>query len=290
VVSEASVDRMDPYTGQPVNVTLRVENRGGGDGTYHLNLFDSDETLRSTDARIEAGDSRTFEFTLQWDETGAVDLQTHRTHVARLQVTERPTPTLDSGAVEVEETAVPRSQVLHGERYVVAARVTNDANRTGRLTVPFAADGSPAANRTVTLGPDETGTVRYTALAGPNGTGAATGPVNWTVANESAGNLTVRRPSNVSTGVVDVFATPWAVAPNESYPVSAVVHNGGSSPELLSVSFRSNASADRSIWFVRLPPGESRTVTLSAVAPSNASAVEWTVGGEESAEVTVAGG
>jgi len=283
-VVERSVNETELYTDETANVTYVVENVGSADGIYHAFLYDNDRSLASERVEIETGERHTFHWEVSWATEGKRDLRTKDRYIARVDVSERPTPTLDPADVEVLDASVDRSHVVAGERYEVGAEIRNDATSVGKAPVVYARNGTEVANHSIELAggerAEDSATVTASAPTTP-------GNVSWAVNGVSADNVTVLDPNATESGVIDVYATKSTVAPNESYEVVPVVYNGGTSSQVFYVSLTRAGETTPTVKQVTVAPGETAELAFAVVAPDSAGTDGWVVNGETGPSVTV---
>lgn len=291
VITKRSISTTSPNAGEPVQVSVTVENDGNQEGLYRGRLTTTDDLLRSEQVEIEEGEAHTFNWTVTFDEADDYWLQFNYRVLAEVVVEPRQ---LTTSEVEVVDASVTRSTVWQGQTYEVVSTVRNDGDRRGQASVAFNTLGGPdtsasnptmPATETVLLGPGETAELRHTVRV--------RGPVNnsttsiWMANGVVAGNVSVLPSDEVGSGVVDAYAQPSSVAPGDSYDIVAVVHNPSETEQGRLVAF-GNGSA---VKYVTVEPGATTRVTRSVNATETAgNTTEWRVSGVPvSVEITTGG-
>lgn len=310
-VVELSVDKTTAYKGEPVSVTLTVENRGGSVGTYHALLTTMDEILRSERVELQSGESHTFEWTLRFDKIDNPYLILNHRTFERLDIVARPPPELASADVEVVDSYLTRSTVWPGETYEVVSVVKNVGNETGTATIRYATmEAGSGSNTTDSTNTNTTNTTNATnttnttnatsteleatqsVVLAPNETAerrhtvTVSSPVNssenrtWLVNGVLAGNVSVLSADAVGSGVVDAYVRPRDVSPSATYEVVAVVHNADTVEKGVVVAFTADDDSPGTVKNVRVGPGETVLVERSVTAPdAPGTSVVWNVSG-----------
>lgn len=284
VVDERSIDEPELYTNETANVTYVVRNAGSGDGQYHALLYDNDGVLASERVHLDPGENHTFRWQVSWATDGQRDLRTNERYIDRVDVSERPTPTLDAAAVEIVDGSVVRSKVIPGEKYDVVTHIRNNGTTEGKTSVAFAADGTELGNDTVTLQAGETVEQTYTATAGSP---TAPGNVSWAVNGVHADNVTVLDPNETESGIVDLYTTTETVSTGETYDVVPVLYNGGATEQYFVVAFSRVNETGAAMMYVSVAPGETLELPHSVSAPGAVGSDQWVVNGVPAPAVTV---
>ncbi|MFB6131164.1 MAG: hypothetical protein ABEJ28_10130 [Salinigranum sp.] len=141
-------------------VGVRLANDGDAAGAYDLTVRVDGRTVENLSGRVPAGGERveTVRDTFRAVGSHAVTVERRNRSLAAdahtLRVSVRP-----PAEARVTDVRVDRQHVDVGRPVRITAVVRNGASIPGRATVPFVADGAPAADRTVRLAPGETATV-----------------------------------------------------------------------------------------------------------------------------------
>lgn len=296
-VVDASVNETTVYVGEPVRVTVTVENVGGSVGTYDAMLSTITEVHFSDDVELSGGESHTFTTTVTFGDIGAHDLQLNHRTFTTVDVERPPPDLLDPADVDLVETHLTRSTVVAGGSYDVVTVVENTGGEPGRAKLAFSgtasnatngtSNGTTTVNRTVVLAPGETAAVHHTETTTSNLSGTTTHAWNVSVgANATrAGDVTVLPTEDAESGVVDAFARPSTVGPGAAYEVTAVLHNAADEEQLFTLHFaaQDGSSETKLVW---VDAGQTVEFSETYTAPDEAGTVDWTVNGEP-AVVTV---
>ncbi len=268
-IVEKSVEKDTVYPGEEVTATAVVENTGAS-GTFDAFVTTTRRVMYNEEVEIDSDDSHRFEIPVSFDSIGSYLLRIDGESLARVTVEEQP---LNGDNIEIHDPSVKRSVVGPGESYNVSAVVENVGNRSGTAVVQFnAADNSSNSTtmgtESAALAPGESTTVTYEATAADDL--SADRNRSWSVNNESAGNVTILAGDDLSTGVIDAYATPAEVRPGEEYEAVGVVYNPTDERQMKAVGFTPDNGGSPALRYVWVDANSAVEVTHTRTAPEDA--------------------
>jgi hypothetical protein len=156
------VETTTPAEGETLNVTVGIENTGAVEGTQTVTLDVGALGTDSTSVTLDGGGSTTLTLGVGTD-TG--DAGAYTATVSSANATTSANVTVLTPAQFVVSNLTAPAETTVGASITVSATVTNIGETDGPQTVAFRFDGQTVANRTVSLTPDASTTVTYTATA-----------------------------------------------------------------------------------------------------------------------------
>jgi hypothetical protein len=156
-VVDASLERGEVRSGEPIVATATVENRGGRADTYEAELRVDGETVATETVRVGAGDHETVTLRTRLERPGTYGVSVGDADAGTVSVA-RP----DRDVLEVENVSLPADVVQPGVETTVRATVENPSDRAIDLPVNVTVDGETVAEGEVALDAGERRTVAIT--------------------------------------------------------------------------------------------------------------------------------
>lgn len=151
---EASVSATTVAPGETLEVTARITNVGGQEGTFGAELRIDGTTVETRDVTIGAGESSSVRFEYAFEDPGTYEVGVGEVNVDTVVVAPPP-------EFEVTATAIDRTFVTVGEAVEVAARIANVGGQEGRFVAELERDGDAIETRELTIAAGETATARF---------------------------------------------------------------------------------------------------------------------------------
>ncbi|WP_146418143.1 CARDB domain-containing protein, partial [Haloarcula hispanica] len=181
-------------TGEPVDLTVRMQNPRGGDGsaTEDVVLQTDGSEIATRTVEIENGDTETLEFSPSFDSEGTYDLTINGESVGTVDVA-------DEGSLQIQDAGLIDTQVntdtdtggIGTREPELWVTVENTGGQTGTITLPIEVGGTQVGQESVTVPAGET--VNETLLYRLEGA-VDEGDHEVTVDGVIAGTLTVGQP------------------------------------------------------------------------------------------------
>jgi hypothetical protein len=154
-VTDASVDEREVTVEDSIEVTGTLENRSDREGTFHAELRVDGAIVDTEEVTVEAGGTESVTFSGSFAEPGEYDVSVNDAEAGTV-VVELPPPEFELVAASVDETTV-----APGEAVEVTARITNVGGQEGTFGAELRIDGTTVETRDVTIGVEETASVRF---------------------------------------------------------------------------------------------------------------------------------
>lgn len=180
--------------GDTLAVNATITNTGDGFGTQSVSLLVNNTEVATTEVSIGAGDSQTI--TLTWTTTSGdagnhtatvSSVDTQAQHSVKVQTSE--------AALEVVDGTLTSNATTTRESVNVTAQVANTGTARGTMTATLYLNDTAVAHQSVTVGPGNTTTIRFSDV----GAGRNSGTYDIRINNQSAGTLTIEEPVDEST-------------------------------------------------------------------------------------------